>query len=164
MQSCDSQQCTIAGVRAKLRPLMSVGNRLMEFRGTAMLLGSVLISPWSSNCRRPRSCAGLSRAHALQLCALLAKIEPLAEDKDQHDQLLAASGVLGMVMTMVIVRVVMLLNDPHRDAQAAADKDCAHASQLLRSPPEVRPGSHGGLRCVRRPAGQSRQRAPQSRI
>lgn len=41
---------TCCGVRLKVRPLMSVGTRLMLPAGTAMKLGLLLVRPWSSSC------------------------------------------------------------------------------------------------------------------
>ena len=41
---------TIRGVREKVRPLTSVGIMFTKPSGTAMLRGSVLTRPWSSDC------------------------------------------------------------------------------------------------------------------
>ncbi len=45
-----SRERTIFGVRLKVMPWMSVGMELKKPSGRAMVRGSVLTRPWSSNC------------------------------------------------------------------------------------------------------------------
>ena len=55
---------TIWGVRLKVRPLTSVGIRLTQVLGTAMLRGSVFTRPWSSTWVIAHECQSTVQLHS----------------------------------------------------------------------------------------------------